>query len=74
MFASKLSAGLFTFNGYDEQLLRRELLDKGMSAEEIMNLPLAYWKKNCRRIIDAPDVLAPRIDSIVKVRVVTDLG
>lgn len=68
-FASKLSATLFTFNGLDEQLVRRELLDKGMSHEEIQKLPLAFWKKMCRRIIDAPDVVAPKIDSIVKVRI-----
>jgi hypothetical protein len=58
---------LFSFNGMDEQLLRRDLLEKGKSPEEIQNLPLSFWKQRCRRIIDRPEVIAPRIDQVVQV-------
>jgi hypothetical protein len=53
---------LFTLNGMDEQLLRRDLLEKGKSPEDIQNLLLSFWKERCRRIIDRPKVIAPRID------------
>lgn len=67
VFACKLSMALFTLHGMDEQLLRRELLEKGMTPEEIQNLPLSFWKRRCRRIIDRPEVIAPRIDQVVQV-------
>lgn len=60
---------LFTLNGMDEQLLRRDLLEKGKTLEEIQNLPLSFWKRMCRRIIDRPKVIAPRVDAVVQVSV-----
>lgn len=57
---------LFSLHGADEQLLRRDLLDKGMAPEEIQSLPLSYWKRRCRRIIDKAEVIAPRVDAVVQ--------